>query len=160
VSKYLPTSALIVAGALVLIWLPIRWTKPGLAIYAVGSNRNAAYLAGIGVERTRIGAYALGGVFAAMGGLALTASSGIGDPNAGAIYTLNSVAAAVLGGVSLLGGVGGLIGPIAAAGILTLVKTILILRGENPNYAQVYQGAIIIVVVMLGGLVARRSARR
>jgi ribose transport system permease protein len=160
VSKYLPTSALIVAGALVLIWLPIRWTKPGLAIYAVGSNRNAAYLAGIGVERTRIGAYALGGVFAAIGGLALTASSGIGDPNAGAIYTLNSVAAAVLGGVSLLGGVGGLIGPIAAAGILTLVKTILILRGENPNYAQVYQGAIIIVVVMLGGLVARRSARR
>jgi ribose transport system permease protein len=160
VSKYLPTSALIVAGALVLIWLPIRWTKPGLAIYAVGSNRNAAYLAGIGVERTRIGAYALGGVFAAVGGLALTASSGIGDPNAGAIYTLNSVAAAVLGGVSLLGGVGGLIGPIAAAGILTLVKTILILRGENPNYAQVYQGAIIIVVVMLGGLVARRSARR
>jgi ribose transport system permease protein len=160
VSRYLPTSALIVAGALVLIWLPIRWTKPGLAIYAVGSNRNAAYLAGIGVERTRIGAYALGGVFAAMGGLALTASSGIGDPNAGAIYTLNSVAAAVLGGVSLLGGVGGLIGPIAAAGILTLVKTILILRGENPNYAQVYQGAIIIVVVMLGGLVARRSARR
>jgi ribose transport system permease protein len=160
VSKYLPTSVLILAGALVLIWLPIRWTKPGLAIYAVGSNRNAAYLAGIGVERTRIGAYALGGVFAALGGLALTASSGIGDPNAGAIYTLNSVAAAVLGGVSLLGGVGGLIGPIAAAGILTLVKTILILRGENPNYAQVYQGAIIIVVVMLGGLVARRSARR
>jgi ribose transport system permease protein len=66
----------------------------------------------------------------------------------------------VLGGVSLVGGVGGLIGPIAAAGILTLVKTILILRGANPNYAQVYQGAIIIIVVMLGGLVARRGTRR
>jgi ribose transport system permease protein len=159
-STYLPTSAVVLLCALVVLWLPIRWTKPGLALYAVGSNRNAAYLAGIGVERTRIGAYALGGAFAALGGLALTATSGIGDPNAGAIYTLNSVAAAVLGGVSLLGGVGGLIGPIAAAGILTLVKTILILRGENPNYAQVYQGTIIIVVVMLGGLVARRSARR
>jgi ribose transport system permease protein len=159
-STYVPTSAVVLLCALVVLWLPIRWTKPGLALYAVGSNRNAAYLAGVGVERTRIGAYALGGAFAALGGLALTATSGIGDPNAGAIYTLNSVAAAVLGGVSLLGGVGGLIGPIAAAGILTLVKTILILRGENPNYAQVYQGAIIIVVVMLGGLVARRSARR
>src|SRR5438128_5784623 len=159
-SKYLPTSALILAGALLLIWVPIRWTKPGLAIYAVGSNRNAAYLAGIGVAKTRIGAYALGGGVAAMGGLTLTATSGIGDPNAGSIYTLNSVAAAVLGGVALVGGVGGLIGSIAAAGILTLVKTILILRGENPNYAQVYQGAIIIVVVMLGGLLARRSARR
>jgi ribose transport system permease protein len=159
-SKYVPTSALVLACALLVLWLPIRWRKPGLALYAVGSNRNAAYLAGIGVARTRIGAYSLGGAFAALGGLALTASSGIGDPNAGAIYTLNSVAAAVLGGVSLLGGVGGLIGPIAAAGILTLVKTILILRGANPNYAQVYQGAIIIIVVMLGGLVARRGARR
>ncbi len=159
-SKYLPTSAVILAVLVLLVWSPIRWTKPGLAIYAVGSNRNAAYLAGIRVATTRVGAYALGGAFAAMGGLALTATSGIGDPNSGAIYTLNSVAAAVLGGVSLLGGVGGLVGPIAAAGILTLVKTILILRGENPNYAQVYQGAIIIIVVMLGGLVARRSARR
>ena len=60
--------------------------------------------------------------FAAMGGLALTATSGIGDALSGEYYTLNCVAAAVLGGVSLLGGVGGLIGPIAAAFVLTLVE--------------------------------------
>ena len=113
---------------------------PGLSIYAVGSNRNAAYLSGIGVARTRVGAYMLGGVFAGLAGLALTATSGIGDPNSGSIYTLNSVAAVVLGGVSLLGGVGGLIGPIAAAYILTLSKTILLIRGTDPNYAAVYQG--------------------
>jgi ribose transport system permease protein len=159
-TKYLPTAAVILLATILLVWVPIRWTKPGLALYAVGSNRNAAYLSGIRVGLTRVGAYTLGGGFAAMGGLALTATSGIGDPNAGTIYTLNSVAAVVLGGVSLVGGVGGLIGPLAAAAVLTLVKTILILRGEDPNYAQVYQGAIIIAVVMLGGLVARRSARR
>ena len=158
-SKYVPTAAVIVLATILLVWVPIRWTKPGLAIYAVGSNRNAAYLSGVRIGLTRIGAYALGGGLAAMGGLALTATSGIGDPNAGSIYTLNSVAAVVLGGVSLVGGVGGLIGTVAAAAVLTLVKTILILRGEDPNYAQVYQGAIIIAVVMLGGLVARRSAR-
>ena len=73
-------------------------------------------------------------MFAALGGLALTAASGQGDPHAGDIYTLNSVAAVVLGGVSLLGGVGGLIGPIVAAFVLTLVKAILIIRGEDPNY--------------------------
>jgi ribose transport system permease protein len=159
-SQWIPTCALIVLATVAIAWVPIRWTKPGLAIYAVGSSRNAAYLAGINVAATRIGAYALGGAFAAMGGLALTATAGIGDPHAGDIYTLNSVAAVVLGGVSLLGGVGGLIGPIAAACILTLLKTILILRGENPNYAQVYQGVVIIVVVMVGGLIARRAARR
>jgi ribose transport system permease protein len=159
-SQYIPTGVVILGVIVVFVWVPIRWTKPGLSLYAVGSNRAAAYLSGVGVARTRVFAYALGGALAAVGGLSLTATSGIGDPNAGAIYTLNSVAAVVLGGVSLVGGVGGLVGPIAAAGVLTLLKTILILRGENPNYAQVYQGLVIIVVVMIGGVVARRGARR
>ena len=144
-----------------LVWLPIRRAKPGLAIYAIGSNRNATFLSGISVAKTRIGAYALGGAFAALGGLALTAAtSGYGDPNAGGYYTLNSVAAIVLGGVALVGGKGGLIGAIAAAVVLTLTKTSLVLRGVDPNYVQVIQGTLIIVVVMLGAFVARHEVRR
>jgi ribose transport system permease protein len=158
-STQIPGAAVIVFVALAVLWLPIRWLRPGLSIYAVGSNRNAAYLSGIGVARTRVGAYMLGGVFAGLAGLALTATSGIGDPNSGSIYTLNSVAAVVLGGVSLLGGVGGLIGPIAAAYILTLSKTILLIRGTDPNYAAVYQGLLIIFVVVLGGLLSRKTHR-
>jgi ribose transport system permease protein len=153
----IPNGALVVLVALLLVWVPLRWLRPGLAIYAVGSNRNSAYLSGIGVARTRIGAYLLAGVFTGLGGLALTASSGIGDPNSGATYTLNSVAAVVLGGVSLLGGVGGLIGVIAAAYVLTLSKIILLLRGTDPNYANVYQGALIILVVVIGGLLTRKT---
>jgi ribose transport system permease protein len=65
----------------------------------------------------------------------------------------------VLGGVSLVGGVGGLIGPIAAAFVVTLVKTILILKGVDQNWAQVIQGSLIIVVVMIGGLTIRQRAR-
>jgi ribose transport system permease protein len=133
----IPGAIIIVLVALAILWLPLRWLRAGLAIYAVGSNRNAAYLSGISVARTRVGAYVLGGVFAGLGGLALTATAGIGDPNAGSTYTLNSVAAVVLGGVSLLGGIGGLIGPIAAAYVITLSKTILLIRGTDPNYAAV-----------------------
>src|SRR4029078_6228613 len=99
----------------------------------------------------RIFAYAMSGTFAALGGLALTMASGLGDPHAGDIYTLNSVAAVVLGGVSLLRGVGGLIGPIAAAFVLTLVKTVLIIRGVDQNWAQGIPGALIVGVMMLGG---------
>ncbi len=154
-----PGPIVIVFVAFAVLWLPLRWLRPGLSIYAVGSNRNAAYLSGIGVARTRVGAYVLGGVFAGLGGLALTATSGIGDPNSGSTYTLNSVAAVVLGGVSLLGGVGGLIGPIAAAYILTLSKTILLIRGTDPNYAAVYQGLLIILVVVIGGLLSRKTHR-
>lgn len=156
-SSVIPMAAVVVFVALLVLWVPLRWLRPGLALYAVGSNRNSAYLSGIGVARTRVGAYLLAGVFTGLGGLALSASSGIGDPNSGAIYTLNSVAAVVLGGVSLLGGVGGLIGVIAAAYVLTLSKIILLLRGTDPNYANVYQGALIIFVVVIGGLLTRKT---
>jgi ribose transport system permease protein len=156
-STSIPNGAVAVFVAFLVLWVPIRWLRPGLAIYAVGSSRNSAYLSGIGVARTRVGAYMLAGLFTGLGGLALTASSGIGDPNSGATYTLNSVAAVVLGGVSLLGGVGGLIGVIAAAYVLTLSKIVLLLRGTDPNYANVYQGALIIFVVVLGGLLARKT---
>jgi ribose transport system permease protein len=156
-STWIPNAAAVVLVAFVVLWVPLRWLRPGLAIYAVGSSRNSAYLSGIGVARTRVGAYMLAGLFTGLGGLALTASSGIGDPNSGATYTLNSVAAVVLGGVSLLGGIGGLIGVIAAAYVLTLSKIVLLLRGTDPNYANVYQGLLIIFVVVIGGLLARKT---
>ena len=156
-SSVIPNGAVVVFAALLLVWVPLRWLRPGLALYAVGSNRNSAYLSGVNVARTRVGAYMLAGVFTGLAGLALSASSGIGDPNSGTTYTLNSVAAVVLGGVSLLGGVGGLIGVIGAAYVLTLSKIILLLRGTDPNYANVYQGLLIIFVVVIGGLLTRKT---
>ena len=158
-TAWIPAAILILAIAYVVLWVTIRRTRLGLALYAIGSNRNAAYLAGIDVPRSRILAYAYSGAFAALGGLALTAAAGLGDPNAGSIYTLNSVSAVVLGGVSLLGGVGGLIGPIGAALVLTLIKTLMILKGVDQNWAQVIQGAIIVLVVMIGGLAVRQKAK-
>jgi ribose transport system permease protein len=159
VTTWLPAALVILIVVAAVIWIPIRRSRLGLALYAIGSNRNAAYLAGVDVARTRIAAYALSGTFAALGGLALTMASGLGDPHAGDIYTLNSVAAVVLGGVSLLGGVGGLVGPIAAAFVLTLVKTVLIIRGVDQNWAQVIQGAIIVGVMMVGGWTIRQKGK-
>jgi ribose transport system permease protein len=158
-TKWLPSALLVLVVAVAVLWLPLRRARAGLALYAVGSQRNAAYLAGVNVSAARIGAYALSGTFAALGGLALTAASGLGDPHAGDIYTLNSVAAVVLGGVSLLGGVGGLIGPIAAAFVLTLVKTILIIKGVDQNWAQVIQGALVVLVMMIGGFALRQKGK-
>jgi ribose transport system permease protein len=158
-TTWLPASLVLLIVIVAVIWIPIRTTRAGLALYAIGSNRNAAYLAGVNVAATRIAAYALSWAFAAIAGVALTATSSQGDPNSGRIYTLNSVAAVVLGGVSLLGGVGGLVGPIAAAFVLTLVKTILILKSVDQNWAQVIQGAIIVAVMMIGGLTIRQKGK-
>jgi ribose transport system permease protein len=159
ISTWIPAGAVVIALVLLAVWLPLRWRRPGFAIYAIGSNRERAYLSGVNVASTRVLAYAVGGIFAAMGGLAATATTGIGTPYAGNFITLNSVAAVVLGGVSLAGGKGGVVGPVAAAFCLTLVPSIMVFQGIDPNYGQVIQGALIVVVVMLGGLLLLRERK-
>lgn len=159
VSDWIPAGAVIVGIVLLVAWMPIRWRRTGFAIYAIGSNRDRAYLSGVNVNVTRVLAYSVGGFFAAMAGLAQTATTGIGTPYSGNFITLNSVAAAVLGGVSLAGGKGGLIGPVAAAFCLTLVPAIMVFQGIDPNYSQVIQGALIVVVVMIAGLLLIRERR-
>jgi ribose transport system permease protein len=155
--EWIPNGLIILAVVLLAVWVPLRRARPGLAIYAVGSDREAAYLSGVPVARTRIFAYALGGVFAALGGLALTSTTGIGSPLSGDLYTLNSVAAVVLGGVALVGGRGGLFGPVVAAFIISIVVAILVFWGVDSNYAQVIQGALMVLVVMAGGLLLLRE---
>jgi ribose transport system permease protein len=159
ISTWIPAGAVIIALVAAAVWVPLRWRRHGFAIYAIGSNRDRAYLSGVNVASTRVLAYAVGGFFAAMGGLAATATTGIGTPYAGNFITLNSVAAVVLGGVSLAGGKGGVAGPIAAAFCLTLVPSIMVFQGIDPNYGQVIQGALIVVVVMIGGLVLLRERK-
>ncbi len=141
-----------------LIWIPIRRSRLGLSIYAIGSNRLAAFRSGVPVGRTKVVAYTLTGLFAALAGLSLTASTGIGTPVPGG-YTLLSVAAIVLGGVSLAGGRGGVFGPIVAVIILQLIRTDMTFLNVNTNLAIVTQGAILIGVVMFGSLIQMRRAR-
>jgi ribose transport system permease protein len=100
----------------------------------------------------------LTGLFAALGGLSLTAITGIGTPVPGP-YTLLSVAAVVLGGVSLAGGRGGIFGPIVAVVILQLIRTDMTFLNVNPNLAVVAQGIILIGVVMIGSLIQWRRSR-
>ena len=84
--EWIPAGAVVIALVLALVWLPIRWRRPGFAIYAIGSNRDRAYLSGVNVATTRVLAYAIGGFFAAMGGLAATATTGIGTPVRGHLH--------------------------------------------------------------------------
>jgi ribose transport system permease protein len=154
-------SLLWLAGLLALVWLPFKRSRLGVATYAVGSDRAAAFLSGVRVGRTRVISYVLGGFFSGMAGVVTTAFTGSGEPRAsiGATATLTSVAAVVLGGVALLGGSGTLLGPVLAAFCLSLIPALMLGLGWDPNYAEVARGIIIIVVVMIGGLVQvpRRS---
>jgi len=146
--------------AIAAIWLPIRFSRIGLLIYATGSDPVAAFRSGVDTRRARLLAYVFGGIACAAGGIALTMTTGIGAPLAGTYYTLSSVAASVIGGVSLNGGRGGMLGPVIAALLLTLIPTDLIFLGIDPNYGQVIQGTLIVLVVMIGGFAAFMQERK
>jgi ribose transport system permease protein len=157
-TEWLPKPALEVLLIIGVIWIPLRRSRLGLSLYAIGSNRLAAFRSGVPVGRTKIVSYALAGLFSALGGLAITANTGIGTPLPGG-YTLSSVAAVVLGGVSLAGGRGGVFGPIVAVIILALIRADMTFLNLNSNLATVTQGVILIAVVMLGSLAALRRVR-
>jgi ribose transport system permease protein len=155
---WLPKALLLAAVCVAAVWWPIRRSKLGLSIYATGSDELAAFRSGVAVGRTRVAAYAIAGLFAAMGGLSLTALTGIGEPVPGP-YLLASVAAVVLGGVVLGGGRGGLLGPIIAVFILRLIRLMLTLLAVDPNMTTIIEGVIMVAVVMLGGFLTLRGQR-
>lgn len=157
-TEWLPRAAIVLSVVTAVIWLPLKRSRVGLSMYAVGSNQLAAFRSGVSIGGTKIAAYAIGGLFSALGGLALVATTTHGDPLPGGA-TLTSVAAIVLGGVSLAGGRGGLLGPILAVLILAQIRTNMTFLSVNPNLATVVQGAILILVVMIGSLAQLRRSR-
>ncbi len=152
---WLPEALVLLLVAVGIVWLPLRRSRLGLSMYAVGSDRLAAFRSGVNVERTKVAAYAVTGLFSAMGGLSLSMGTGIGSPVPGP-YTLLSVAAIVLGGVSLVGGRGGLLGPILAVFVLALIRADLTFLNVDPNFTTVVQGVIMVVVVMVGAFATLR----
>jgi ribose transport system permease protein len=159
-TSWLPNAVVLLAAAVAVIWIPVRLSKLGLQFYAIGSDRNAAFRSGVNVERTCFFAYVLSGLFSAIGGLGLTMTTGIGAPLAGVYYTLSGLAAVVVGGVSLTGGRGGIVGPVMAAFVLTLIPADLIFLNIDPNFGQVIQGTLIVAIVMIGGFIAMARTRK
>lgn len=155
-TAWFPKALLLLVVSLCVVWIPLKRSRLGLSIYAVGSNQLAAFRSGVPVAQTKILAYAFGGLFGAMGGLSLTMSTGIGAPIPGP-YLMASVAAVVLGGVVLGGGKGGLLGPIIAVFVLRLARTVLTLLAIDPNVTAIVEGTILVAVVMFGAFIAMRS---
>jgi ribose transport system permease protein len=147
---------------LLIIWIPLYRSRLGISMFAIGSNKDAAFLSGVNVNRTRIKLYAVGGLFAGLSGIVLTGITLSSSPfaNISNTATLNAVAGAVLGGVSLAGGVGGLVGPALAALILYFIPNILLAYGIDPSYSQIITGALTIIVVLLGGFLRRRTGKK
>jgi ribose transport system permease protein len=150
VLDYIPASLIVLLIVLLVVWTPFRRSRLGMWVYAVGGHEGAAYMSGVNVALAKVSAYVLGGLFAAIAGLFLTAQTQSGDATTGAVFTLQSIAIVVLGGTSLAGGAGGVLGTIAGAVALRQIPTILFFARVNPLQQPLWEGAVILLAVTAG----------
>jgi ribose transport system permease protein len=144
-----PTPIYIFAIVCIIAAIVLGLTPFGRAIYAVGSNEEAARLSGINVPRVIFGVYAICGLLAALSGLIFLSRLSVGDPNSGLGLELEAITIAVIGGTSLFGGEGTVLGTIGGAMVLAIIANVLNLAGVSPFSQQVVKGAIIILAVLL-----------
>ena len=150
--------ALILMAIPVLIWIGLSRTPFHRDLYAVGGNDATAYSAGVDVTGTRVIAYALGGLFAATAGIALTSVVLATQAGAGGLYALVALAAVALGGTPLGGGRGGLLGSVLGALCIYELQTVLRALDVSPSWNQFLYAALLIVGVVVGALLQRSKA--
>jgi ribose transport system permease protein len=157
-----PTTLVILLAVVLVVWVPFQLSTTGRGCYAIGSSEQAAYMTGIAVRRSRLAAYVLSGLLAAVGGLLLTMMTLSGDASAtsGGIYTLSSIAAVVIGGTSLMGGIGGAVGSIFGAFVLREVSDLLFVFDIQPLVQPFIQGLILLGAVSLGAVRVLRAPNR
>jgi ribose transport system permease protein len=152
-----PMAVWICAGLVAVFHAVGKSTTFGRRIYAVGGNENAARLAGVRVERVKVWTYTLGGALAAVAGLIVTARLDAADPKAGLGYELDSIAAVVIGGTSLSGGRGSILGTVLGCLIIGVLNNGLFLLDVSPFWQQVIKGLVILAAVAVDKLGAKRE---
>lgn len=130
-------------------WYLLAQTRFGRYTYAIGGNEETARLAGIAVERVKIAVYVISGALAGLAGVILAARLNSAQPNAGVALELDAIAAVVLGGTSLSGGTGSVLGTVVGALIMGVLNNGLNLMGVPSYYQQIVQGAVIVLAVVL-----------
>ena len=147
----------VIVAAVIAAWLLAKRTQFFTWLLAVGRDDRAAYASGISVTGVRITAYAAGGLIAAVAGLAMTGLISGSDSTIGANYTLTSIAAAALGGTSLAGGSGGILGSFVGALDIFLVENLLTLSNLSVFALDLAYGMVLVVAVIINALISREG---
>lgn len=134
-------------------------TPFGRYMYAIGSNRDAARMLGIKVDRIRVLVFVMAGALSALAGVLLVARLGTAQPSIGNAWVLGPIAAAVIGGVATTGGVGTIIGAIFGAAIIAIIENIIVLFGVSPYWQGIVSGAIVVIAISFDAI-SRRWLRK
>lgn len=152
----IPVPVILLAIIAIVAHVVLRHTRFGLYVYATGGNEETTHLAGVSPGRIKLAVYAISGLTATLGGVLLTARLWSAQPNAAVGWELDAIAAPVLGGISLFGGVGGIGGTLVGAFIIGVLSNGLNLLGVPSYYQQVIKGVVFILAVMLDLFTKRR----
>lgn len=145
----IPTSVIVVIVVAVLAGIILRKTPFGEYLLAVGGNEEAAHIAGVPIRRTKIGAYMLSGVLAALASLILIGRLGAAEPILGNLWELDAIAASAIGGASLMGGKGSIVGTLLGAIILGAMRNGLTLLNVQAFYQLLATGIIILLAMLI-----------
>jgi ribose transport system permease protein len=157
-----PAALVLLAGLVLVVWLPYRRSAIGRASLAVGSAEMAAYMSGVPVKRAKFMAYLLSGLLASIAGLFVTCITYSGEASAanGSTYTLFSIAAVVLGGVSLFGGSGSAVGAIFGALMFRTIGDLMFVFNLDPLWQPLFQGVVLAAAISLGAVRLLRVKNR
>lgn len=156
----IPTPVLIAVAVAVVAGVTLGRARLGRSVYAVGLNPAAAFLAGVSVRRVRVSVYLISGVLAALAGIMLASRLSSVDPALGTGYELTAIAAAAIGGTSLSGGRGAVLGTALGALLLGVLQNSLRLLSVNAFWFQIITGLIIVAAVLLDGAIRRALLSR
>ncbi len=145
----IPNLSYFLIGVMLIMAFILNKTVFGRRIYMIGGNRTAAMVSGINVKLTTVGIYAIAGMLSGLAGFLMTSRTNQGAPTMGITYEMDAVTAAVIGGVSMTGGVGKWYGVLVGALFIAVIENGLTIFGVDPNWKQIVKGLIIIGAVLL-----------
>lgn len=145
----IPFQVILFAIIFILLLILLKKTSFGRRVYAVGGNEKASFISGINIDKVKIFVYTISGILATISGLVLTSRLNSAQPTAGTAYEMDAIAAVVLGGTSMTGGSGSLVGTLIGILILGVLNNGLNLLGVSSFYQQIVKGVVILLAVLV-----------
>ncbi|MDQ1143797.1 ribose transport system permease protein [Bacillus sp. SORGH_AS 510] len=156
----IPMPFVIMVIVLVAVLFLTKYTQFGRYMYAIGNSPEAAKILGIKVQRIRTMVFVLVGFLSALAGMLMVARLGTAQPSIGETWALNSIAASVIGGIALTGGMGNPFGAILGAAIISVIQNIIVLFGVSPYWQTAVSGVIVVLAISFNSITTMLSARK
>lgn len=156
----LPMPFVIMLVVLVIVMIIVKLTRLGRYMYAIGNNRETAKILGLPVTPVRIFAFSFAGMLYALAGLIMIARLGTAQPSIGSEWALNSIAAGVIGGISLVGGIGNPLGAIIGVAIIIVIQNIIVLFGVSPYLQTAVSGIVVVAAISFDSITNMVSQRK